>query len=392
MIIVVLCTAVACGSQTEAVSEQTTGAGTDAAATDVQSDERDAVADVQESTHEDEQQEEAMTAAALGETDDSAEQDPEQDESQPDTFFLPTCVYRSPETFLNVPLEASELVEFIPAEGETADALTCEYAEEPKWDTEGEQEVSVTISDDKGNSHTFTTTVTIVKDTEPPVFKEYRSHIVTIGDTVSYRSGVIITDNCMEGLELEVDSSAVNLKEAGEYPLIYSAVDLAGNVTQQEVTVTVREPEEITEEMVNNLADEVISSVINDDMNSMEALEALFVWTKKNIKYVNYFEQNDELSAAWEGLNYRKGDCYVYACVSKELLTRAGVKNDLIYTSRHYWNLVDVGDGWYHYDTCPRKDKPYFFMWGDKQLMEYSEANGKSHDYDHTKWPDVMKE
>ena len=71
-------------------------------------------------------------------------------------------------------------------------------------------------------------------------------------------------------------------------------------------------------------------------------------------------------------------------------ITRAGFKNDMIRTARHYWNLVDLGEGWYHYDTCPRKDKPYFFMWGDNQLMEYSKANGGSHDYDHTKWPDVV--
>ena len=29
-------------------------------------------------------------------------------------------------------------------------------------------------------------------------------------------------------------------------------------------------------------------------------------------------------------------------------------------------------------------------MWGDNELMEYSKANGGSHDYDHTKWPDVV--
>ncbi|MBO4761962.1 MAG: hypothetical protein J5499_00905 [Lachnospiraceae bacterium] len=227
-------------------------------------------------------------------------------------------------------------------------------------------------------------------DTTPPVFKEYRSHLVYIGDTVSYRSGVILTDDSGEEPVLTIDSSQVNLKEAGEYPLTYTATDAAGNSTTCEVTVVVREREEVTQEMLDARADEIIEKVLGDAPRDMEALETLFKWTKKNIHYVNYFEQNDDISAAWEGLVYERGDCYVYACASKELLTRAGFKNDMIRTARHYWNLVDLGEGWYHYDTCPRKDKPYFFMWGDNELMEYSKANGNSHDYDHTKWPDVV--
>jgi hypothetical protein len=227
-------------------------------------------------------------------------------------------------------------------------------------------------------------------DTTPPVFKEYRSHLVYIGDTVSYRGGVVLTDDSGEEPVLTIDSSKVNLKEVGEYPLTYTATDAAGNSATCEVTVVVREREEITQEMLDARADEIIEKVLGDAPRDIDALETLFKWTKKNIRYVNYFEQKDDLSAAWEGLEYERGDCYVYACASKELLTRAGFKNDMIRTSRHYWNLVDLGEGWYHYDTCPRKDKPYFFMWGDEQLMDYSKANGNSHDYDHTKWPDVM--
>jgi|GEM_PF-1280362 len=230
----------------------------------------------------------------------------------------------------------------------------------------------------------------VLPDTTPPVFKEYRSHLVYIGDTVSYRGGVILTDDSGEEPVLTIDSSKVNLKEVGEYPLTYIATDSAGNTATCEVTVVVREPEDVTQEMLDAKADEIIEKVLGDEPRDITSLEKLFKWTKKNIHYVNYFEQNDEISAAWEGLVYERGDCFVYACASKELLSRAGFTNDMIKTSRHYWNLVDLGEGWYHYDTCPRKDKPYFFMWGDEQLMEYSRANGNSHDYDHTKWPDVM--
>ena len=249
----------------------------------------------------------------------------------------------------------------------------------------GENDAGVT-----GNEEVADVTPEPLPDTTPPVFKEYRSHLVYIGDTVSYRSGVILTDDSGEEPVLTIDSSKVNLKEAGEYPLTYTATDAAGNTAVCEVTVVVREREDVTQEMLDAKADEIIEELLGDSDRDIEALEKLFKWTKKNIHYVNYFEQKDDISAAWEGLMYERGDCYVYACASKELLTRSGFKNDMIRTARHYWNLVDLGEGWYHYDTCPRKDKPYFFMWGDEQLMEYSKANGNSHDYDHTKWPDVM--
>ncbi|MCR5432172.1 MAG: hypothetical protein K6E95_06415 [Lachnospiraceae bacterium] len=229
-----------------------------------------------------------------------------------------------------------------------------------------------------------------VVDITPPVFKEFRSHLVYIGDTVSYRGGVVLVDDSGEDPVLTIDSSGVNLKEVGEYPLIYTATDASGNTAVCEVSVVVREREEVTQEMLDAKADEIIEKVLGDAPRDIETLEKLFKWTKKNIGYINYFEQKDDISAAWEGLVHERGDCYVYACASKELLTRAGFKNDMIKTARHYWNLVDLGEGWYHYDTCPRAGKPYFFMWGDEQLMEYSKANGKSHDYDHTKWPDVM--
>ena len=229
-----------------------------------------------------------------------------------------------------------------------------------------------------------------VPDTTPPVFKEYRSHLVYIGDTVSYRSGVILTDDSGEEPVLTIDSSQVNLKEAGEYPLTYTATDAAGNSATCEVTVVVREREEVTQEMLDARADEIIEKVLGDAPRDMEALETLFKWTKKNIHYVNYFEQNDDISAAWEGLVYERGDCYVYACASKELLTRAGFKNDMIRTARHYWNLVDLGEGWYHFDTTPHLELPNLCLITTDELLAYSNSRYRpTHDFDPSKYPEI---
>ena len=40
-------------------------------------------------------------------------------------------------------------------------------------------------------------------------------------------------------------------------------------------------------------------------------------------------------------------------------VTRVGGKTS------HYWNLINCGDGWYHFDSCPHKDKLETFMLTD---------------------------
>jgi hypothetical protein len=54
------------------------------------------------------------------------------------------------------------------------------------------------------------------------------------------------------------------------------------------------------------------------------------------------------------------GDCFVFATTSEMLLTRAGIENMSITrtggVTRHWWNLVTVGEGWYQFDTCPNVD------------------------------------
>ena len=97
-----------------------------------------------------------------------------------------------------------------------------------------------------------------------------------------------------------------------------------------------------------------------------------------------------------ERLSYydgEEGDCYAYACTAKALLTRAGIPNlDIrrIPTSfEHYWNLVDVGEGWYHFDTTPRPDHPTIFLWTDAELMEYNAEHYGAFDYDPALYPEI---
>ena len=57
--------------------------------------------------------------------------------------------------------------------------------------------------------------------------------MVYIGEPVSFRKYVTVTDNVDKDVELEVDSSSVNLTKAGSYTVVYRVVDSSGNAAEK---------------------------------------------------------------------------------------------------------------------------------------------------------------
>lgn len=275
---------------------------------------------------------------------------------------------------------------------EDATTVTMAFREEPDLSFAGTQQLEIVFTDEGGNETVKNVNLTLVEDVEPPVIQGAKNLLIYIGDGVSYRKNVTVEDNCPEGLQLTVDTDSVNLQEEGVYPVIYTASDAAGNTASVTVQLTVLAREHTIEE-VNALADAVLASIITPEMSDWDKALAIYNYIRRNVGYINHSEKGDWVRAAYEGLARRQGDCYVYACTAKALLTRAGIKNmDIakIPTKReHYWNLVDVGDGWYHFDTTPRTDHTVFFMWTDAQLMEYSSIHYRSHNYDPTAYPEI---
>lgn len=290
--------------------------------------------------------------------------------------------------YLNVPYKADDFVLSV----EDVTEVVTEFAIEPDVTKEGEQEIAIRVRDAGGNETVKNVKLTIARDTEAPVIEGIDDIYVFLGDTVAYKSKVNVIDNCPQELSLEVDSSNVNLKEAGIYTVTYIAKDYAGNQTKETANVIVKE-RVYSEDEVNSLADKVLSKIIKAGMTSYEKAEAIYYYTRKNISYISNSQKEDWIRAAYEGLVDKKGDCYVYACTAKVLLTRAGITNmdieKIPAKTLHYWNLVDIGDGWYHFDTTPRKDGVVFFMWKEADLMNYSARNNNSHNYDHSLYPAV---
>lgn len=300
----------------------------------------------------------------------------------------PAVEVKDIEDYANVPKSAMDFA----AKVEDVTEVTAAFVQEPDLTRLGTQDVKLVFTDQGGNSVEKSARLTLKEDKEPPVIHGAADLTIYIGDTVSYRKNVTVTDNTTDGLSLDVDTSKVNMNAEGVYPVVYTARDASGNSATATVNLTVLARKYDIDE-VNALGDYVLAKIIQPEMSDMDKLQAIYSYIMNHISYINDSEKGDWVQAAYEGLMNRKGDCYVYASTAKLLLTRAGITNmdieKIPSDTLHYWNLVDIGDGWYHFDTTPRKDHPTIFMWDDKQMMEYSNSHDKSHNYDHALYPKV---
>lgn len=261
----------------------------------------------------------------------------------------------------------------------TEDETVAEQTQEPESETEPETE-----------PETETEPEVVEPDVTAPVMTGVKNLTVEAGSNISYKRGVEVTDDSGESV-LEIDASTVDLNTVGTYEVVYTATDPSGNVSTQTIVVTVVNPPTVTEEQVYELADAVIASVITDEMTQMEKAWALWEWCHYQIKYSYSAGDRGLLAGAWEGLHDKKGDCYAYYATYEVLLTRVGIENMCVTRvggdSNHWWNLVNVGDGWYHCDTSPRKigHKYKCFMQTDEQIAAYeaiyTELAPEKHNY-----------
>lgn len=271
------------------------------------------------------------------------------------------------------------------------------FRKEPDLTQIGTQELEIVFTDSGNNETTKQVKLTLLEDTEAPVIHGATDLRAFIGTNISYKKNVTVTDNCTEGLIFTVDTSGVNMSAEGVYPVTYTARDAAGNTTSTTVTLSVV-PRVYDINEVNAIADSVIAGIITPNMGERDKITTIYNYVTKHVKYITSSEKGNYIKAAYEGLVDGKGDCYVYACTTKVLLTRAGITNvdiekiptNTTFYSLHYWNLVLVDGSWYHVDTTPRKDRTVILMWTDAQLMEYSERHNGSHNYDHSMYPQVQ--
>lgn len=272
-----------------------------------------------------------------------------------------------------------------------ATEVTVYFSREPDFDKIGAQDVEVVLEDEGRNTTILKTDLRILQDNEPPRIIGAHDCTVYIGERVSYRRDVTVTDNMDKDVKLFIDSSQVNLKREGSYEVVYTAEDVSGNRTAKAVIFTVvqRREEHIDKKELEPLLDEVLAEIITDGMTKAEIAEGIYNWTKHSISYIKQPDMDDWVTAAYYGIKNRRGDCFIYYSTAQALLTRAGIENQHIVKDGggHHWSLVNLGDGWYHFDTTPRRGGGDFFMLTDAELEQYSKEHNNSHVWDRDRYP-----
>lgn len=270
--------------------------------------------------------------------------------------------------------------------------LTYNFVSNIDMNSDKEQKITVLLEDLSGNTTKVTSYITLSDDITPPVLEGEDLFESPLNEGVSYKKIVTATDDSGEEVTLDIDNSSVDVSKEGNYKVVYTATDHVGNVAVKEITITVYKKSQ-SQEKVEERAKEVIAEIIEDGMTDKEKATAIFYWVRNNIAYTGTTARDSWVDGAYAGFFNKAGDCYAYAMTTKALLNTAGIVNmDIVKiptTSSHFWNLVDVGDGWIHLDTTRRKDGTLICLWDDAKLMTYSNANKNSHNYDTSQYPTI---
>lgn len=194
--------------------------------------------------------------------------------------------------------------------------------------------------------------------------------------TYDYFKYVDVKDNRDAKVTLKVDTSKVNFKKKGTYTITYTAEDKAGNVSKKTAKIAVR-----VNDSLDQMADTVLGRIIKKDWSDQKKATAIYNYTRGHIAYTGNSNKSSWEKEASNGLRYGRGDCFTYYCVSRALLTRAGIPNIEVTRvqgyGHHWWNMAYVNGGFYHFDTCPRKAGGRFCLVTDAQLKNYSATVGK---------------
>lgn len=284
--------------------------------------------------------------------------------------------------------------------------VSAHFAQTPHFHDVGVYDLAIILTDQVGNELERTVQFTLMVDDIPPVLSGVKDISAYIGKPVAYKSGVTVTDNSSCAIDLQIDSSKVDLFTLGFYPVTYTATDAAGNKTVVEVDVYVYDYE-VTPALLNEKLDPVIDRIISDGMTKEEQCRAVYRYVYNNIKYVSTSNKSDWMRAAYLGLDEGQGDCFTYYALSKAFLDRLGIENMCIQRSAqasasmketHFWNYVNIGDSenpqWYHFDTTHLRDGVYsgkLVLITEQQLQHYNHMirndGGLFYDYDHTGYP-----
>lgn len=220
-------------------------------------------------------------------------------------------------------IEANQFVTDI----KDATKVDVSFKDKPDVSKDGESEVTIVLTDEGKNQKEVKAKLTVVSDSEPPVIEGVKDITAYIGETVSYKKDVTVTDNMDQNPTLDIDNSKVNLNKAGTYEVVYTATDSAGNTSSASSKITIKEKPKgyVDKEDVYALAQKVVDKITNDSMTDMEKAFAIYRWTKTNIGYTGTSNKDSWTIGAYQAFTKKSGDCFNYYAAAKAMLDVCGI-------------------------------------------------------------------
>ena len=249
--------------------------------------------------------------------------------------------------------------------------------------------ITVKITALDGRSDNYAPIISLKNDTEVITLK--------VGSQLALEDYVTIYDdkdgdipvNDNERVVIQYPSD-MNLFLPGDYTIVITATDSSNKSSSRPVTVRIVH-NDISEKDAMKLADEIIASIIVDNMTAEQKILAVFDKISKN-EMMDFTGKSDKSNEKWRefyyGFTLNRGDSYTTACMMSVLLERMNIDSIIIHnlSSTTYWTLVDYGDGWYHAD--PFLHDVSFIVDGshkdtlkltDAQMLLFNELNNGAH-------------
>ncbi len=287
-----------------------------------------------------------------------------------------------------------------------ADSFKGEFLSEmPDLKKPGEYKMQVQFTDASGNkTEIFEVKMIQISDNQPPEIDASPLIVTPLGEAVTYKPYVALSDNCIGELSFEVDESQLILSEVGEYPVYITGRDYVGNRSER-VRVTVKVVDSYDEKALDELLDDIVEELDIEDKSREEICRGIYKTVRKALLYTGDSQKGDIERAAYYALMGGGGDCYSYFALSKLLLERCGIENIDIqreegYTEdTHFWSLVNIGDDgedrWYHFDATELRADRYEHsgcLLTDKQVDAYSRVRGYFYQHDKRGLPETSRE
>ena len=249
---------------------------------------------------------------------------------------------------------------------------TLSFVDAPDQNNYQPQTFSVRAVDGAGNETVAAFPLTLSVDTTPPVLYGVVNMGGYVNEPIAYFREAYAEDDVDGRVDMTVDSEVI-LSQRGKYTVTYTATDKSGNSASKSCTYTLVEPA-VTDQDVRDMAQAVLAEILTPDMVTAEKLKAVFDYVRGRIHYTGASNKTDWRREAVRGNAEGRGDCFTTYCLTRALLDELQVPYMSVTrrggATRHYWVIVNIGTGWYHYDPLyTRVHKHRCFMWTTQQCL-----------------------